>query len=49
MSKIEVCAGFIEQKHGRSGEFVLVTSRTSYVNQDGVTVAETVSSMIARP
>jgi acyl dehydratase len=39
----------IEQKHGRSGDFVLVTSRTSYVNQDGVTVAETVSSMIARP
>jgi acyl dehydratase len=39
----------IEEKHGRSGAFVLVTSRTSYVNQDGVTVAEAVSSMIARP
>jgi hydroxyacyl-ACP dehydratase HTD2-like protein with hotdog domain len=39
----------IEEKHGRSGDFVLVTSRTSYVNQDGVTVAEAVGSMIARP
>jgi acyl dehydratase len=39
----------IEEKHGRSGAFVLVTSRTSYVNQDGVTVAEAVGSMIARP
>jgi acyl dehydratase len=39
----------IEEKHGRSGAFVLVTSRTTYVNQDGVTVAEAVSSMIARP
>jgi acyl dehydratase len=39
----------IEQKQGRSGAFVLVTSRTTYVNQAGVTVAEAVSSMIARP
>ena len=39
----------IEEKHGRSGAFVLVTSRTTYVRQDGVTVAEAVSSMIARP
>jgi acyl dehydratase len=39
----------IEEKNGRSGAFVLVTSRTTYVRQDGTTVAEAVSSMIARP
>lgn len=39
----------IEEKHGRSGAFILVTSRTTYTRQDGATVAETVGSMIARP
>jgi hydroxyacyl-ACP dehydratase HTD2-like protein with hotdog domain len=39
----------IEEKHGRSGAFVLVTSRTTYTRQDGTVVAEAVSSMIARP
>jgi acyl dehydratase len=39
----------IEEKHGRSGAFVLVTSRTTYTRHDGVIVAESVSSMIARP
>jgi hydroxyacyl-ACP dehydratase HTD2-like protein with hotdog domain len=39
----------IEQKHGRSGPFVLVTTRTTYTRQDGTTVAETVTSTIARP
>src|SRR5580693_5135908 len=29
----------IEEKNGRSGAFVLVTSRTTYVRQDGTTVA----------
>ena len=39
----------IEEKHGRSGAFVLVTSHTTYTRQDGTVVAEAVSSMIARP
>jgi acyl dehydratase len=39
----------IEEKHGRSGAFILVTSRTTYTREDGTTVAEAVSSMIARP
>jgi acyl dehydratase len=39
----------IEEKHGRSGPFVLVTMRTTYIRQDGTTVAETVTSTIARP
>ena len=39
----------IEEKHGRSGPFVLVTTRTTYIRQDGTTVAEAVTSTIARP
>jgi hydroxyacyl-ACP dehydratase HTD2-like protein with hotdog domain len=39
----------IQEKHGRSGRFVLVTSLSSYKNQDGVVVAEARSQMIARP
>lgn len=39
----------IEEKHGRSGRFVLVTWLTTYRNQDDVVVAEASSSMIARP
>ena len=39
----------IEEKHGRSGPFVLVTSRTTYTRQDGTTVAEAVTRTIARP
>ena len=39
----------IEEKHGRSGPFVLVTMRTTYIRQDGITVAEAVTSTIARP
>ena len=39
----------IEEKHGRSGPFVLVTTRTTYIRQDGTTVAEAMTSTIARP
>jgi acyl dehydratase len=39
----------IQEKQGRSGEFVLVTSRTTYTRQDGTLVADTMGSMIARP
>ena len=39
----------IEQKNGRSGVFVLVTSKTTYTRQDGVVVAEAAVSTIARP
>jgi hydroxyacyl-ACP dehydratase HTD2-like protein with hotdog domain len=39
----------IEEKHGRSGPFVLVTMRTTYIRQDGTIVAEAVTSTIARP
>src|ERR1700743_834029 len=39
----------LEQKPARSGPFVLVTTRTTYVRQDGTTVAEAVTSTIARP
>jgi acyl dehydratase len=39
----------IEQKHGRSGPFVLITMRTTYLRQDGTLVAEAVTSTIARP
>jgi acyl dehydratase len=38
----------LEEKHGRSGAFVLVSWETTYVNQDGETVAVNVASMIAR-
>ncbi|MFT4084776.1 MAG: MaoC family dehydratase N-terminal domain-containing protein [Nocardioides sp.] len=39
----------IEEKHGRSGSFVLVTWRTTYTNQRDQLVAEASTSMIARP
>ena len=39
----------IQEKHGRSGAFVLVTSTTTYTRQDGTVVAENKASMIARP
>jgi acyl dehydratase len=39
----------IQEKNGRSGEFVLVTSRTTYTRQDGTVVADMMGSMIARP
>jgi acyl dehydratase len=39
----------IDQKHGRSGDFVLVTWRTVYRNQHDEVVAEATTSMIARP
>jgi acyl dehydratase len=39
----------IEQKSGRSGEFVVATWRTTYTRDDGVVVAEEVRSVIARP
>jgi acyl dehydratase len=38
----------IEEKHGRSGRFVLVTSLVTY-QRDGSTVAVNHSTMIARP
>ena len=38
----------IEEKSGRSGNFVLVTRETVYTNQDGVTVARGRFSVIAR-
>jgi acyl dehydratase len=38
----------ITEKHGRSGDFVLVTWETAYRNQDGDLVASSTSSMIAR-
>jgi acyl dehydratase len=39
----------IQEKHGRSGRFVLVSWVSTYTNQDGLVVAEARSSMIARP
>lgn len=39
----------IQEKHGRSGAFVLVTSTTTYTRGDGTKVAEANASMIARP
>lgn len=39
----------IVEKAGRSGRFVLVTWRTTYTNQRDELVAESTSSMIARP
>lgn len=39
----------IEEKHGRSGAFVLITSTTSYTRQDGRLVAESTMTTIARP
>jgi acyl dehydratase len=39
----------IEEKQGRSGNFVLVTWRTAYRNQHDKLVAEATTSMIARP
>lgn len=39
----------IQEKHGRSGSFVLVTWRTVYQNQHVELVAEATTSMIARP
>lgn len=38
----------IEEKHGRSGAFALVTWKTTYRNQEGEMVAEALGSMIAR-
>lgn len=38
----------VEEKTGRSGAFVVVTRETTYTNQDGVTVARSRMSMIAR-
>ena len=39
----------IEEKHGRSGQFVLVTWKTVYRNQRDELIAEATTSMIARP
>jgi hydroxyacyl-ACP dehydratase HTD2-like protein with hotdog domain len=39
----------IEEKRGRSDPFVLVTSHTTYVRADGITVAEAVFTLIALP
>ena len=39
----------IDEKHGRSGSFVLVTWHTVYRNQHQRLVAEATTSMIARP
>jgi acyl dehydratase len=39
----------LEQKSGRSGDFVLMHFRTTYTRDDGVLVAEAASSLIARP
>jgi acyl dehydratase len=39
----------IVEKHGRSGRFVLVTWRTVYHNQRRDLLAQTTTSMIARP
>jgi acyl dehydratase len=39
----------IEQKQGRSGAFVLVTTGTTYTNQRDEVVAEATLSIIARP
>ncbi len=38
----------IEEKTGRSGTFVLVSRESTYTNQDGVVVARSRGSMIAR-
>jgi acyl dehydratase len=39
----------IEEKHGRSGAFVLITTTTDYRRQDGRLVAEATMTTIARP
>ena len=39
----------IEEKHGRSGVFVVITSTMSYRRQDGTLVAEATMTTIARP
>lgn len=39
----------IDQKSGRSGEFVVAKWRTTYSRDDGVVVAEEIRSIIARP
>jgi acyl dehydratase len=39
----------LEEKTGRTGAFVLMHFRTTYTREDGVVVAETASSLIARP
>ncbi|MER7006071.1 MaoC family dehydratase N-terminal domain-containing protein [Dactylosporangium sp. NPDC000555] len=39
----------IEEKRGRSGSFVLLTSRNTYRRQDGELIAESTSRLIARP
>jgi acyl dehydratase len=39
----------IEEKHGRSGAFVVITSATRYQRQDGTLVAEATTTTIARP
>ncbi|MET7402552.1 MaoC family dehydratase N-terminal domain-containing protein [Dactylosporangium sp. NPDC005572] len=38
----------LEQKEGRSGPFVIITGRTSYVNQDNVTIALCTDTILAR-
>ncbi|MGA8327810.1 MAG: MaoC family dehydratase N-terminal domain-containing protein [Mycobacterium sp.] len=39
----------IVEKHGRSGQFILVTWKTVYRNQHDELIAEATTSMIARP
>jgi hydroxyacyl-ACP dehydratase HTD2-like protein with hotdog domain len=39
----------VVQKHGRSGDFVVVSWLTKYTRQDGAVVAEETRSLIARP
>jgi acyl dehydratase len=39
----------VVEKHGRSGQFILVTWKTVYRNQHDELIAEATTSMIARP
>jgi acyl dehydratase len=39
----------IEEKRGRSGPFVLVTTATRYTSQDGITVADFSDTVVALP
>jgi acyl dehydratase len=39
----------VEQKQGRSGAFVVITSRVTYTRGDGTVVAEATMTTIARP
>lgn len=48
ITSVRILTG-LEQKQGRSGPFVLITSLISYTRADGTVVAEATMTTIARP